>query len=83
MKIVHIISTLNIGGAENFVVQLANAQAQTHSVILIVLQTSNPNHNYLKTVSDTIQVIPLHWKKKYSVSQFIQGLIYVTKRYAF
>lgn len=69
MKIAHIISTLNIGGAENFVVQLANQQAIDHEVSIVVTQTTNKDKNYYAHVGDKIKLYALDWNKKYSPKQ--------------
>ncbi len=72
MKILHVISTLNIGGAENFVVQLANEQAKHHKVTILVLQSSNTKNNYIATAHPAVTITTLGWKQKYSVRQLWQ-----------
>ncbi len=72
MKIVHVISTLNIGGAEHFVVQLANEQAKYHRVGLVVLSSTDQHKNYLGKVDTTIEVVQLKWTKKYKMKQLLQ-----------
>ena len=79
MSIVHIISTLNIGGAENFVVQLANEQAKHQSVTIILLRDTNIERNYIKNVKSSIDVFQLDWKKKYSLIQLFQLMILLKK----
>lgn len=72
MSIVHIISTLNIGGAENFVVQLANRQVLKNNVQIVVLRSTDSKRNYIKSMSSTIKLFQLNWKDKYSFLQFIK-----------
>lgn len=72
MKIIHIISTLNIGGAENFVVQLANRQAFDNNVQLIVLRSTDNKRNYIKNITSNIRLFQLNWEEKYSLTQFIK-----------
>ncbi|MDY8136894.1 glycosyltransferase family 4 protein [Aquimarina sp. 2201CG5-10] len=72
MKIIHIISTLNIGGAENFVVQLANQQVVDNEVLIVVTGITNTEENYINHIDDRIIVHQLQWLKKYSVKQFFQ-----------
>lgn len=71
MKITHIISTLNLGGAENFLVQLANTQAITNEVVIVILRASNTSHNYISKIDPKIKLITLDWHKKYSFRQLI------------
>ena len=79
MSIVHIISSLNIGGAENFVVQLANEQTKHKTVKIISLGKTNSNRNYIHAVNQKVELIELGWKKKYSVIQFYQLMILMRK----
>ncbi|WP_062053345.1 glycosyltransferase family 4 protein [Aquimarina longa] len=72
MKIVHIISSLNIGGAENFVVQLANAQSVSNDVMLIILGITDSKRNYMASVLPSIVVKSMGWTYKYSIRQFLQ-----------
>jgi len=72
MSIVHVISTLNIGGAENFMVQLANEQAKYRSVNVIVLRSTDTARNYANNIDSDIEVFHLKWKKKYSFRQLFQ-----------
>ncbi len=72
MEIVHVISTLNIGGAEHFVVQLANEQAKDHKVGIVVLGTTDVHKNYLGKIVGTIEVVQLKWTKKYKLRQLFQ-----------
>ncbi len=72
MNILHVISTLNIGGAENFVVQLANEQNKSNNVSIIVLGVTNPEQNYIDSINNRISLVELNWKKKYSIIQFLK-----------
>lgn len=72
MSITHVISTLNIGGAENFVVQLANEQAKTNKVSIVVLGITEEKINYINTIDASVKLFQLKWKKKYSILQFFQ-----------
>jgi glycosyltransferase involved in cell wall biosynthesis len=72
MSILHVISTLNIGGAENFVVQLANEQVKSSKVSIVVLGTTDDKINYMNTVDTSVNLLQLKWKKKYSINQFFQ-----------
>ncbi len=72
MKIIHVISTLNLGGAENFTVQLANAQSTANEVLIITLNTSHKSHSYISKIDSKIKFFELKWKKKYSFKQFIE-----------
>ncbi|KAA1244181.1 glycosyltransferase family 4 protein [Aquimarina sp. RZ0] len=72
MRIVHIISTLNIGGAENFVVQLANEQSKFNAVTIIVTGITDLNKNYRSQIHNTITLYELGWTKKYNILQFIR-----------
>ncbi|MBQ4802997.1 glycosyltransferase [Aquimarina sp. MMG015] len=72
MRVIHIISTLNLGGAENFVVQFANQQSETDEIIVVVLRQSDGYHNYISKINARIKLIQLDWKKKYSGIQFIE-----------
>ncbi|QKX03914.1 glycosyltransferase [Aquimarina sp. TRL1] len=72
MNIVHVISTLNIGGAENFVVQLANEQVRANRVTIVLLGQTNSLRNYIRNVHPDIKIVPLGWKKKYSIRQFME-----------
>ena len=40
-KIIHVINSLDIGGAENFLIQLANEQSKLNDVTLVTLYSSN------------------------------------------
>lgn len=79
MKIVHVISSLNIGGAENFVVQLANEQSKSNDVSIITLGITDPNKNYIDHIENTIHLYQLGWTKKYSIKQFIHLYSFIGK----
>jgi glycosyltransferase involved in cell wall biosynthesis len=72
MKIIHVIKSLNIGGAENFVVQLANQQILSNSVFIIVLGDTNSKNNFVKSIHTSVQLIQLNWKNKYSIKQVFE-----------
>ncbi len=72
MKIVHIISTLNIGGAENFVVQLANSQVSQNRVTVLVLGHTDPENNYIAALHSDVAYLELGWNVKYSLRQLYQ-----------
>ncbi len=72
MDIVHVITTLNVGGAEHFVVQLANEQAKHYAVGLMILAKTDDHQHYLNRVAPAIKMVQLKWRKKYSVKQFFQ-----------
>lgn len=69
MKIVHVISTLNIGGAENFCVQLANEQALKCTVEIIILNSTSVNNSLMPKIAKSIRIHQLKWQKKYSLKQ--------------
>lgn len=79
MSIVHIISTLNVGGAENFVVQLANKQSEHKPVKVILLRQTNAERNYINALHKEIDLVELNWKKKYSLVQFFELMILLNK----
>lgn len=72
MKIIHLIKSLNVGGAENFVVQLANQQVLHNNVFIIVLGETNIENNFIKSVHHSVQLIQLHWKNKYTLKQVLE-----------
>jgi len=72
MKIVHVISTLNIGGAENFVMQLANQQSYENSVVIVITGITDGNKNYIDKIDKKVTIYQLNWKQKYSLQQFFQ-----------
>ncbi len=79
MKITHVISTLDIGGAENFVVQLANEQSKSSDVSIITLRINDSNKNYIDQIENTISLYQLDWTKKYSIKQFIHLYSFINK----
>ncbi|WP_108808440.1 glycosyltransferase [Aquimarina spinulae] len=79
MKIVHVISSLDIGGAENFVVQLANEQSKSNDVSIIALKITDPNKNYIDKITKEIHLYQLDWTQKYSIKQFINLYILLGK----
>ncbi|MEM7486566.1 MAG: glycosyltransferase [Bacteroidota bacterium] len=72
MIVVHIISTLNIGGAENVVVQLANKQVEYCKVAIVTLRRTTNDKNYMARLHSEIEHIELDWKSKYSLNQLWQ-----------
>jgi glycosyltransferase involved in cell wall biosynthesis len=71
LKILQIIQTLNIGGAENFTIQLSNELSLSHEVSVIATSDSHERLNFVGRLNKNIQLTQLHWKKKYSVQQFL------------
>ncbi|MEL7270205.1 MAG: glycosyltransferase family 4 protein [Bacteroidota bacterium] len=71
MHVVHVISTLDIGGAENFVVQLANKQVDYCNVTIITLRHTH-DKNYRAILHSEIVCVELDWKSKYSLNQLWQ-----------
>ncbi|MFS4448977.1 glycosyltransferase family 4 protein [Maribacter sp. 2307UL18-2] len=72
MNVVHIISTLNIGGAENFVVQLANKQVEYCKVTIVSLRCTDDHENYKAALRSEIGHVELDWKPKYNPNQLWQ-----------
>lgn len=72
MKILQIIESLDIGGAENFTVQLCNQLSKNNDVILLNTKASNAEHNYQKHLNSNIKLITFNWEKKYSLFQLIE-----------
>jgi glycosyltransferase involved in cell wall biosynthesis len=72
LKIVHIIPNLNIGGAENFCVQLANVQSLEHKIEIIVLNPSDKSSSFISILKSNITLHQLSWLKKYSFVQLVQ-----------
>ncbi|WP_025743578.1 glycosyltransferase family 4 protein [Aquimarina pacifica] len=70
MKIIHVIPSLNIGGAENFVVQLASEQVKHNSVSIILLGYTDPERNFKGSVHPAVKIFDLNWEKKYTSNQF-------------
>lgn len=77
MKIIHVISSLSIGGAENFVVQLANEQSKHNEVSIVSLGVTDPNKNYIDNIEKTVHLYQLGWTKKYSIKQFIHLYFFI------
>ncbi|HWY10917.1 MAG TPA: glycosyltransferase [Bacteroidia bacterium] len=69
MRVLQIIETLNIGGAENFTVQLSNELCASNEVIVVVTRNSNEHYNFISTLNGKIGLKELKWKKKYSLKQ--------------
>jgi glycosyltransferase involved in cell wall biosynthesis len=68
MRIFHVISSLDIGGAECFVRHLANAQVKKHNVGLVLLRKGKPgNLTFEKDLSPGILVFKMDCVKKYSL----------------
>lgn len=73
MKIVHIISTLEIGGAECFVYNLANEQIRHHDVGIITLKNYKLDElSFDYDINPRVTLTKLQWTKKYSVIQMIE-----------
>jgi glycosyltransferase involved in cell wall biosynthesis len=69
MRILHIITSINTGGAEKFCIDLSNTQAQSdeNEVFLSVLDKIE-NQPLIKTVSPKVKLISLNKKSGYSLS---------------
>ena len=63
MKILHIIPSLNIGGAERFVVDLASLQVYEHDVFLMVFHNVEDNNTLKNDISGKVNFINLQKKK--------------------
>lgn len=79
LNIVQIISTLNVGGAENFCVQLVNELAKKNSVSLIILNPTNKNQSFINSIAQNVIVYELNWQKKYSPKQLLHLLQKIKK----
>jgi len=77
LKIVHVISTLNIGGAENFCTQLANQQARENQVEIILLNPTSKSNSFTNNVLSSVQLSQFNWSKKYSVKQLVDLIKYL------
>jgi glycosyltransferase involved in cell wall biosynthesis len=69
MRILHIISSINTGGAEKFCIDLSNTQAENseHEVFLVILDKIE-NQPLLKIISPKVKLISLNKKSGYSLS---------------
>ena len=68
MKILHIIIALPSGGAERFVVDLANEQSKSYDVTLLTLKNDEgPNGFYLNEVGNRVKYINLGIKGKLGI----------------
>lgn len=68
-KIMHVIPSLNRGGAERFVVDLCNELAKTHHVILVSL-FDNGEDSFQKEVSPDVKLITLGKKAGFDLKVF-------------
>jgi glycosyltransferase involved in cell wall biosynthesis len=76
MKIVHFIFKLNVGGAENMLVDIANEQAKTSSVAIVIIKEKS-DQNILKRVSKNVRLVVLSSNYKN------YNLLYVAKLWLF
>ncbi len=69
MKILHFLTSINIGGAEKFCVDLCNVQAQSseHSVLLCVLDSIGEKQTLVKNISEDVNLISLNKNSAYSL----------------
>ena len=73
MKIFHVISSLDIGGAECFVAHLANEQIKKHKVGIVILKKGNIHTlSFENDLDPGIQLFKLNWTKKYSIIQAVK-----------
>ncbi len=79
MHILHLIPSLNIGGAENFVVQLANAQSDTHTITIGILGQTDPKKNFSNAITSAVHIHPFNWTKKYTITQLFELYNYINK----
>lgn len=63
MKIIHLISSLGNGGAEKFVIELANEQSKTHDVTIVSFQNINDEMIFPKLIPQYFKLIQLGKKK--------------------
>jgi glycosyltransferase involved in cell wall biosynthesis len=70
MKILHIITSINIGGAEKFCVDLCNTQSliDDHEIYLCVLDSIDTEKPLLKILSKKVNLISLDKKGGYSLN---------------
>jgi glycosyltransferase involved in cell wall biosynthesis len=67
LKIVHVISTLILGGAETFVVNIANEQVKTHEVTILTYKPFNCLKSHEHNLNSDIKRVSILCKKKYSL----------------
>ena len=70
MKIIHLINSLDIGGAEKTLVRLVNKSKHSHAIITIL------NSHKLKSLVNKelpiISILPFRFKKLYQISEFVK-----------
>ena len=77
MKIIHIISSLDKGGAETYLAMLCKYQIEKNKVVVIYLKG---NGYWAKKLSKLgITVIFINFKKVYNISQFILSFYKIKK----
>jgi glycosyltransferase involved in cell wall biosynthesis len=67
LKIIHVISTLVLGGAETFVVNLANEQVKKHDVTVLTYKPFDVLKSHESNLNSQIKRLSILCKKKYSL----------------
>lgn len=68
MKILHIVASLNVGGAEKFAVDLCNELAMENDVYLCILDKIDDMMILKKQIDENVTVISLNKTKSYSIA---------------
>jgi len=63
MRILHIIPSLNKGGAEKFTIELCNELVEKNEVYLCAIATRNEEGTYKNLINDKVHLITLGFKK--------------------
>ena len=80
MNILHIIFTLNIGGAETMLVDIVNEQSKTDNVCVVIIDDSY-NNQILSTISKSVHVELVHRKPgSKSLVPFIKLNTYILRK---
>lgn len=72
MKILEIIPQLSQGGAEKFVVDLANQLSEHHDVTLVVLHKKDENSLFFDKIGPGVKVITLEKKAGFDFKMFVR-----------
>ncbi|HFU76226.1 MAG TPA: hypothetical protein ENK66_08280, partial [Arcobacter sp.] len=70
MKILHILTSINMGGAEKFCVEICNTQAHNseNKIYLCVLDHITQKQSLSKMISPLVNIVSLNKKRGYSFS---------------
>lgn len=71
MRILQVTQSLGNGGAEKFVVELSNEQARSNQVTLVSLQPLESWMYPPRSLSPSVLVIELGFRRKYSIAAFL------------